>query len=115
MPRVACEPFLHFQGGLNSDGQQNRDWNEPDSVMLGEKRGCEKNRPKRGVAQNAEEKWNGLADANRACPAELMVPDAFPIHRRFPAFDDDWRKANLFSGSRDFVSELVIIREKIDE
>src|ERR1035441_10541585 len=39
-------------------------------------------RPEGSIAQEAEEVGHGLAHANRARPAELMLPDGGPSHRR---------------------------------
>ncbi len=74
-----------------------------------------KQRPECGVAQDAEKERRGLANANRARPAELMRPNPFPVHRRFPTFNDDGGENDLFSGERDFISELIIVGQKIHE
>src|ERR1019366_5596431 len=76
--RVLVQPLLEVQGCEDSD--------EAAEECAGE-RGCARpdykpeERPEGRVAQEAEEVGHGLADANGARPAELMLPDGEPVHR----------------------------------
>ena len=79
------QPLLEVQGSEDSDETADESSSEGGWARPDEK---PEERPEGRVAQEAEEVRHGLADANGAGPAELMLPDGSPAHRRRPAFHD---------------------------
>src|ERR1017187_8121342 len=110
--RVLTQPPLQVEGsedsneeaddGAHSDCRRGLD-NEPNE------------RPKSRVAQDAEEIWHGLAYANGPRPAELMLPDIGPAHRRRPAFRHDRRQGNRVAVACDAIAQLIVVRQTIHQ
>src|ERR1039458_4146963 len=80
-PRGAgvIQSLLEIQGGEDADEPAKEGASEGGCAGLDDE---PEERPEGCVAQEAEEVGRGLADANRARPAELMLPDGGPSHRR---------------------------------
>ena len=60
--------------------------------------------PEGGIAQDADKVGDGLADANGACPAELMIPHGGPPHGRGPALDDDGQEGDGVAAASDAIA-----------
>ena len=90
-----------MEGGEDAEEEARGGEGEDESGGIG----CEPEEgPEGGVAEDAEEVGEWLANANGARPAELMFPDGGPGHRRGPTFDDDGGKGDVIAALCDAVA-----------